>query len=62
MLSQIPQGSILGPLLLIIFINDLVDVCEENIKMYLFADDANMYCHLKMLQIKTNYKEELKML
>ena len=47
MLSGIPQGSILGPLLLIKFINDLVDVCEENIKMYLFADDANMYCHIK---------------
>jgi len=29
------------------FRNDLVDVCEENIKMYLFADDAKMYCHVK---------------
>jgi len=46
-LSGIPQGSIIGPLLFIIFINDLVDVCEENIKMYLFADHAKMYCHIK---------------
>jgi len=46
-LSGIPQGSILGPLLFVIFINDLVDVCEENIKIYLFADDAKMYCHVK---------------
>jgi len=37
----------LGPLLFVIFINDLVDVCEANIKMYLFADDAKMYCHVK---------------
>jgi len=46
-MSGIPQGSILGPLLFVIFINDLVDICEENIKMYLFADDAKMYCHVK---------------
>jgi len=46
-LSGIPQGSILGPLLFIIFINDLVDICSDNIKMYLFADDAKMYCHIR---------------
>jgi len=48
---MIPQGSILGPLLFVIFINDLVDVCEENIKMYLFADDVKMYCHVKNVHI-----------
>jgi len=31
----------------IIFINDLVDSYENNLKLYLFADDAKMYCHIK---------------
>ena len=44
-LSGIPQGSILGPLLF--FINDLVDISTDNIKLYLFADDAKMYCHIR---------------
>jgi len=38
---------ILGPLLFIIFINDLVDLCSDIIKMHLFADDAKLYCHVK---------------
>ena len=31
----------------IIFINDLVDLCSVTIKMYLFADGAKLYCHVK---------------
>ena len=42
----------MGPLLLIIFINDLVDICGENIILYIFADDAKMYCHIKDLADK----------
>jgi len=40
------QGSILGPLLFIIFTNDLVDIYGKNITLYLVADDAKMYCHV----------------
>jgi len=38
----IPQGSILGPLLFIIYINDLTDVFQ-NSTLYLYADDAKIY-------------------
>lgn len=39
----VPQGSILGPKLLILYINDICSV-SQIMKFVLFADDTNIFC------------------
>jgi retron-type reverse transcriptase len=55
--SGIPQGSVLCPVLFVLYINDLPDAMEFSSEPYLYADDTKIFQEIyKTSDVKT-YKK-----
>ena len=57
--SGVPQGSVLGPLLFNLFINDISDPFLPQIITKLFADDIKLYTDLTILSAVHNFQSHL---
>ena len=46
-LSGVPQGSVLGPILFIVYIGNVGEICTGNVTHCLYADDLKLYSTIK---------------
>ena len=55
--SGVPQGSVLGPLLLILYVNDIPDLVNSKVKI--FADDIKIYTQITSFSDALSFQNDL---
>ena len=58
-LSGIPQGSVIGPILFLLFINDIDSVCFGTTNFKLFADDVKLYSNITVSSSNSDLQQSL---
>ena len=53
--SGVPQGSVLGPLLFVLYINDIAEVIQS--ELGIFADDTKIFSIIRDICDGKNFKE-----
>ncbi len=59
-MSGVPQGSVLGPLLFIMYINNVSDVVSSDTHLNMFADDMAIYRVIKSSKTYDTLQEDIK--
>ncbi|GBN98982.1 hypothetical protein AVEN_48471-1, partial [Araneus ventricosus] len=59
----LPQGSVLSPILYVIFMNDFFETLDNNVECSIFADDIFVYCsHHSITYIQTKIQNTLELI
>ena len=57
-ISGIPQGTVLGPMLFVLYVNDLPSI-SQNSPVFLFADDMKVFHRIRDLNDRRELQEDL---
>ena len=57
--SGVPQGSILGPALFLLYVNDFPEVVSSSSRVFMFADDTKIFREIKTLDDAFSLQKDL---